>query len=92
MRLKGLLWGVGLSGLMWAALWWALAGCAPTGPVRYEDDPGHYPYYRPLRNEGEVGFYPRTDPGVVVGGSRNGSVVHNGRVYNEDGSMDYLRR
>ena len=99
MNPKGLLWAIAVSGLLWAGIFLllGLGGCihylGPTTPVRYESDPEHYPYYRavdPAR--AGTGFYPHTNPGVIVGGPRNGSVVYNGKVYHDDGTMDFLRR
>ena len=39
MRLKGLAWGLVLSGAL-------LAGCVVQPSGRYQSDPNHYPYYR----------------------------------------------
>ena len=39
MRLRGLVWGVVLSGAV-------LAGCVVQPSGRYQSDPNHYPYYR----------------------------------------------
>ena len=91
--MKGILCGLAIVVPMWIVILWVVVGCAPTPVTRYESDPNHYPYYReadPAR--AETGFYPHTNPGVIVGGPRNGSVVYNGKVYHDDGTMDFLGR
>lgn len=45
MRLKGLVWGLVLSGLLWAGIFLLVAGCVQRSPGYYTSDPNHYPYY-----------------------------------------------
>lgn len=67
-----------------------LAGCAEKRAVRYENDPNHYPYYRLVEDHGSVGFVPKGN-GVIVGGPRDGAIVHNDKVYHIDGSIEFRR-
>jgi len=50
MRLKGLAWGLVLSGLLWAGIVMLLTGCVEE-PKTYRSDQNHYPYYRAVEKD-----------------------------------------
>lgn len=82
MSVKGLVWGIVLSGLMWMGILWLLAGCVPRSSGRYYSDPNHYPYYRaaeeqPLPNDGWL-----KGPRYMSGSSAN---IYDGTHYREGG-------
>ena len=50
MRLKGLVCGLVLSGLLWAGIVMLLTGCVEE-PKTYRSDQNHYPYYRAVEKD-----------------------------------------
>ena len=83
MRLKGMAWGLVLSGALWAGILMLLAGCVV--PVtRYQSDPTHYPYYRaieePPPSTPEDGWL--KGPRYMSGTSAN---IYDGTHYREGG-------
>ena len=82
MSVKGLVWGIVLSGLMWMGILWLLAGCVQRSPGYYTSDPNHYPYYhateeQPLPNDGWL-----KGPRYMSGSSAN---IYDGTHYREGG-------
>lgn len=82
MRLKGLVWGLVLSGLMWAGIFMLLAGCVEQSATRYRSDPNHYPYYRAVEEPAPVEDGWLKGPRYMSGTSAN---IYDGTHYREGG-------
>ena len=84
MRLKGMAWGLVLSGALWAGIFMLLAGCVVQPSGRYQSDPNHYPYYRaveePPPSTPEEGWL--KGPRYMSGTSAN---IYDGTHYREGG-------
>ena len=82
MRLKGLVWGLVLSGSLWAGIFLLVAGCVQRSSGYYTSDPNHYTYYhaaeeQPLPNDGWL-----KGPRYMSGTSAN---IYDGTHYREGG-------
>ena len=101
MRLKGLAWGVVLSGVLWAGIFMLLAGCVVQPSGRYQSDPSHYPYYRAVEeppSTPEEGWLkgPRYMSGTsanIYDGThyREGGVRMGNRINYPDGRVEFVR-
>ena len=101
MRLKGLAWGVVLSGVLWAGIFMLLAGCVVQPSGRYQSDPSHYPYYRAVEeppSTPEEGWLkgPRYLSGTsanIYDGThyREGGVRMGNRINYPDGRVEFVR-
>ena len=101
MRLKGMAWGLVLSGALWAGIFMLLAGCVVQPSGRYQSDPSHYPYYRAVEeppSTPEEGWLkgPRYMSGTsanIYDGThyREGGVRMGNRINYPDGRVEFVR-
>ena len=102
MRLRGLVWGVVLSGALWAGILMLLAGCVVQPSGRYQSDPNHYPYYRAIEEpppstpeEGGLKgprYLSGTSANIYDGTHyREGGVRMGNRINYPDGRVEFVR-
>ena len=102
MRLKGMAWGVVLSGALWAGILMLLAGCVVQPSGRYQSDPNHYPYYRAIEEpppstpkEGWLKgprYLSGTSANIYDGTHyREGGVRMGNRINYPDGRVEFVR-